>query len=158
MNRTGKYTFRVDLAPLVVLTVHDDLSGGDLEEMFASWRDFFARKQRFVAIADIRGAKSMLPAKERARVAEWARSIEPLSLQYSLGTATVVSNALVRGTLTAIDWIHRPKVPQVHIPTLLGACEWCIERLQGVGIAPTPGIAAYHAGLLHEGTSRKGVG
>jgi hypothetical protein len=158
MNRSGKYTLRLDLAPLIVMTVHDNLSIDDINGLFASWQEILARKQRFAAIADVRAAHGMPSAKERAHIADWTKRIEPMSIQYSLGTANVVSSSLVRGAMTAIDWLHKPKVPQMHFSNMVEACAWCIDRLREGGLTPSPGITAYQAGLLHEGAPRKGVG
>ena len=147
---------RLDLAPLVVFTIHGDMSVDDIDAMFASWREVFARKERFVSLSDARGAKSMPSAKERARVAEGIRSIEALSVQYSLGNATIVSSPLLRGAMTAIEWVQKPKVPSAYFGSLIEGCDWCVGRLRGVGLAVTPGIAAFQAGLADKGTRRTG--
>jgi hypothetical protein len=157
MSGPRNFTMRVDLTPLVVVTVHDDLSIEDMDAMFDAFRGILAKKARFVSLADVRGAKRMPSAKERARVAENMRNIEDLSVQFSLGTAMVVSSPLVRGAMTAINWIHKPKVPQAYFDSLIEGCEWCVDRLRGAGLAVTPAIAAYQAGLAEKKATRTGA-
>jgi hypothetical protein len=157
MDQTPKYTMRLDLAPLVVFTIHGDMSLDDIDAMFESWRTVFARKERFVSLSDARGAKSMPSAKERARVAEGIRSIESLSVRYSLGNATIVSSPLIRGALTAIEWIQKPKVASAYFGSMIEGCDWCMGRLSGAGLPTTPGIAAFRAGLVDKGARRTGA-
>jgi hypothetical protein len=157
MDRPGKFTLRLDLAPLVVLTAHDDLSIEDVDAIFDGLRTVLARKQRFVSLADVRKAKRMPSAKERARVAEHLRATESLSAQFSLGSALVITSPLVRGAMTAIDWIFKPKAPQGYFGTMLDGCAWCVERLRGAGLTLTPAIAAYQAGLVEQSAQRTGV-
>lgn len=158
MDGSPKYSMRMDLAPLIVFTIHDTLTLDDIDAMFDSWRTVLGRKERFVSVSDARGAKGMPSAKERARVAECIRSIEAQSMRYSLGNATIVSSPVMRGAMTAIEWIQKPKVPSAYFGTMLEGCDWCIQRLRDAGLPPTPAIAAFQAGLADKGARRSGAG
>ena len=81
MARSSKYTLVTDHAPLIVSTVLEDLDIEETEAMFDDWRRVLGRKERFVALVDVRAVKTMPSAKQRARTAELSKGIEPLSVQ-----------------------------------------------------------------------------
>jgi hypothetical protein len=153
-----KFSLNLDCWPLAVSTLGDDLSDTELEAMFSEWDVAFARKERFVTLNDMRGLKSMPSAKQRARVAEWTRSLERIMVQYSLGYTNVSQSPLVRGALKAIDWLNPPKVPQAHFGTMTAACDWCIGRLRTAGLPITSSINAYRADLVAESAGARGRG
>ncbi len=147
MHRSANYTMSLDLMPLIVTTVYEGYGPDDLEKMFDDWREVFLSKERVVALTDIDRVKTMPDAKQRARTAALSKSIERDSIRYTLGTATVVSNTVARGAMTAIEWINPPKVPQKYAATMLDGCDWCIERLRQAEMPVTPAIAAFRAEL-----------
>jgi len=154
MHTSSSYSFSISLLPLVVSTIYEGYGPADLEPMFEDWREIFARKERFVALCDLTRVKSMPSAKQRARTGELSKSIEADSIRYSLGSAMVVSNAVARGAMTAIDWINPPKVPQTYVGTVLDGCDWCIGRIREVGL-PVPGaIVEYRSDLALGGKER----
>ncbi len=142
-----KFHLSFESWPLAVATFGDDFADADLDAMFSQFAEAFARRERFVTLNDLRPQKSMPSAKQRARVAAWTRTIEPLIAQYSLGYAIVVLSPIARGALTAIDWLNPPKCPQAYFGTMTAACDWCIERLQRCGLPIGPRIGAYRATL-----------
>ena len=153
-----KFSLNLECWPLAVSTLGDDLSDTELETMFSEWDVAFARKERFVTLNDMRGLKSMPSARQRARVAEWTRSLEAAMVQYSLGYTNVSQSPLVRGALKAIDWLNPPKVPQAHFGTMTAACDWCIGRLRTAGLPITSSINAYRADLVAESAGTRGRG
>lgn len=145
-----KFTLNLECWPLAVSTLGDDLSDAELEAMFSEWDAAFTRQERFVTLNDMRGLKSMPSARQRARVADWTRSLEPVMTKHSLGYCNVSQSPLIRGALKAIDWLNPPKVPQAHFGTMTAACDWCIERLRSSGLPITSAINAYRADLVAE--------
>lgn len=143
----SKFCLSFEHWPLAVATFSDGFADDDYDAMFAHFNEAFARRERFVTLNDVRAQKSMPNAKQRARVAEWTRKIEPLIAQYSLGYAIVVLSPIARGALTAIDWLNPPKCPQAYFGTMTAACDWCIDRLRSGGGDIDPRVSAYRASL-----------
>jgi len=142
------FEFSVDAFPLVVCVVRDKMTDDDYHAMFSAWETVTLRKERFVALVDLRMARSPSNPTQRAMIAAWLRKMDGTFAQYSLGSASVVTSALVRGAMTAVNWIHRPKVVQVSFGTMLEACDWCIRRLHEAHIPVTPRIEAYRTRLF----------
>lgn len=153
-----KFSLSLEYWPLAVSTLVDDLSEAELEAMFSEWNAAFARQERFVTLNDMRGLTSMPSARQRARVAEWTKSVEPQMVEYSLGYTNVSTSPLIRGALKAIDWLNPPKVPQSHFGTMTAACDWCIGRLRAAGMPITSSINAYRADLVAESASARSRG
>jgi hypothetical protein len=70
-----------------------------------------------------------------------------LTAEFLLGSAKVIVSPLARGAMTAVQWIHKPKVPELICATMLEACDFCIARLDEARIPLTPAVRAYRAGL-----------
>jgi len=49
--------------------------------------------------------------------------------QFGEVSAIVTDSALVRGAMTAVNWLHRPRVPTTYVATLEDAERWARERL-----------------------------
>lgn len=120
--------------PLVVLTLGSELTDEENTQMFADWSAVLARREKFVAITDARAVRSVGSAKQRKRTADWMRSIDDQVKRYSLGHATVISSALVRGALTALSWLHKGAAPELHAANMLDACDWCVARLRAANV------------------------
>ena len=81
------------------------------------------RKQPFVVIHDARRAARPTP-KQRAFAATQQKRDAEGSRRYLRGTALVVTNALVAGVVTAINWITPPPYPQKIFSSLADAEKW----------------------------------
>src|SRR6185312_5257775 len=100
---------------------------------------------KFVGITDTRRVRDVGSAGQRARVAEWARSVSGVVALYSLGHAVIVSSALVRGALTAIGWVHRSPAPERYVATAREAWDYCLGNLRVAGLAVPAHVAKHHA-------------
>jgi hypothetical protein len=142
-----KKQFSLDHWPIVVVEMGESPTDAEHEAIFRSWEAVFARHEKFVGLTDTRRVRNVGSAKQRARIAEWARSIaEPVS-RYSLGHAIIVDSALVRGALTAIGWVHRSPAPEKYVGTPLAAWDYCIGNLRAAGIE-VPATAVAHRAAL----------
>lgn len=133
--------------PMLVTVFEGTLSDADLSTLFERHRAVLEARRPFVHLGDTRTLRAVPTATQRARIARWQAEIEPLSGQYNVGSALVTPNTLVRGTLTAINWIQRPVTPQYYAPTIEDAYTWCIEQLARVGLADAEPVAAFRATL-----------
>ena len=49
--------------------------------------------------------------------------------QFGEVSAIVTDSALVRGAMTAVNWLHRPRVPTTYVASLDDAERWARARL-----------------------------
>jgi hypothetical protein len=127
--------------PVVLMVCPPELSSGWLEALDAGFAAAFAREQPFAVLADTSRMTSIPSARDRARMAEWASKPAHIELQkrYCVGTATIVQNALMRGTMQAIFWLYTPPAPQNAVRDFDEAWRWCIGKLETRGVdLPSP--------------------
>jgi hypothetical protein len=114
-------TLDISRFPLVVTTIGTTLLADDLEPYLA---DFLTRAVRrgdpFVSIVD---------ADVRARLAAWQKAHDAEGERTNRGIAIITDSALVRGAMTAVNWLHRPHVPTTYVATPEDAERWARARL-----------------------------
>jgi hypothetical protein len=145
-RKTG-IEFETRYFPLIVVTLEEQISEEDYTRLFAQWEAVLARKERFGALTDARRVKERAPPKQRAMIAEWTKKIEPRVMAYSVGHTTVIESAIIRGAMTAVEWLHKPKVPSAYFPTLREGCDFILEKLRENGVPLTDPLRAYRASL-----------
>lgn len=87
------------------------------------------RKSPFVSIVDARKMNRAPSAKVRRMIADWEAQHGDLGTRYNRGVAFVTESALIRGAMTALQWISPPKVPTVYEATMESARLWAGTRL-----------------------------
>jgi hypothetical protein len=128
--------------PLVVATYDGAVTDAEFDEYLKEITEkTFARPTRSVVIVDATRAVRPNPL-QRKRQAEWLKTQEAALKKTNLGTAFVISNALIRGGLTAIFWIAPMPTPTTVVATYAQAEEWAFARLREAGIEPPPPRAA----------------
>jgi hypothetical protein len=132
----GAAEIRIDLFPLVLTFLRGKVSDTDLDPFFLGFEEVYARKSPFVVISDLREVTAVPEAPTRRRIAEWSKAQEARTIQYHLGTVMIVRSAVVRGALTAINWLTRPITPQLVYTDPREGAAWCLEtlRLRGLGV------------------------
>ncbi|NUP11924.1 MAG: hypothetical protein HOW73_38245 [Polyangiaceae bacterium] len=140
---TPPIEFETRYFPLVVVVLHGLPTDSEYQWMFIEWERIYARREKFLALTDARNVTDRAPPKQRAMLADWTRKTEPLLLPYSCGSAIIVESAWVRGALTAIHWLHKPKVPQAYFTKVPEAYDWAASRLTECGVAIPPTMRAY---------------
>ena len=126
--------FAIDAAPLVVITLHDGWSSSDLKWMFERFDELFARRERYVLLFDTGPAHNPPNATERKLISDWTKRTESEVTRFSLGCAVVFKSALIRGSLTALNWVMPQARPLVYVPSAAEGAAWCVERLREAGI------------------------
>jgi hypothetical protein len=149
VNMSG-YLFTTERWPLIVVTLAAAPTDEEHDQLFRDWEGVLARREKFAAITDLRSVRSVGGARQRARIAEWTRSVEQAVARYSLGHATVIKSALVRGALTAISWLHQSPAPQTYVATMLEGCDYCVEKLETHRVPVPETIRHYRAHLAKE--------
>ena len=114
--------------PLVIATFREVPTSEEFET-FVARLDALLARGRHACILDATQA-GPLPAVLRRRQAEWNAQRTLIVIRRSAGVAIVVTNPLVRGTVTAINWLHPPPYPLKLVATRAEAEAWCVERLR----------------------------
>ncbi len=124
--------------PIILIRIPADPDERTLEAFFASYEAVIARGQRFITISDATAVSSRPSPVVRKRIADWTSKIEPKMVALSVGDARVVQNALIRGAMTAIGWLHQHPIEQKWFTTLDEAVAWSLEKLDHAGVAVPP--------------------
>jgi hypothetical protein len=131
------------LFPVITFEVHDNASIEDLEKMFGIFDQAEGRSGMHVTITDASAVRAMPDAKTRRFVAEKQAVADVKFGPRSLGAVIVVDSAIVRGALTAINWIKPVKARQQYVATRLDGMRVCVQWLEAARIAIPNNVRAY---------------
>jgi hypothetical protein len=68
-------------------------------------------------------------ARQRKLFSEHLQRFEPHDVAYNQGSALIVPNAFVRGIVTAVFWLKRPRFPNECFSTRAEAIAWAEQQL-----------------------------
>jgi hypothetical protein len=134
----ARVRFIEDHFPLVLCIGPDLWDDEAVKEMAAGSERLFARGERY-ALVVCSPARSEVGARARKQLADWSGMphVRERTRALCAGSATVARSALQRGALTAILWLWTPAAPHEAVATPEAAVDWCLERLDAVGV-PLP--------------------
>jgi len=116
--------------PFVVTTIVETMEEAETTEYLDTFlAQVVGRRSPFVSIVDARKMTRAPTAKVRRMIADWETANGELGPRYNRGVAFVTDSALVRGAMTALQWISPPKVPTVYEATMEAALVWARTRL-----------------------------
>ena len=135
--------------PLVIATMPQKVSLDSLHTLEQFYERCFARRERFASVTDTTALRSLPDAVWRKRLADWlnAPAFRERNRLYNVGSATILTWAPVRATLTAIQWLWEPPSPQYYASDMRSAVDWCVERLQAEKVPVSFRLADLHASL-----------
>ena len=84
----------------------------------------------------------------------FGREVEALYGHLVIGSAVVVGSSVVRGALTAINWIKPTRVPQVFTTTRMDALAHCLSWLEQEAVTVPSELRAYRMQLEHSPNAR----
>lgn len=118
----------IDLAlwPIVRCTPYGRPSDEDLDGLFREYERLWRRGERFLTITDLRFSQNV-SGKQRQRIGEWIRENSEAARHCTVGAVVIVESMLVRGALTAINWIAQPEYPTQYAKDWQKAAA-CAER------------------------------
>ena len=135
-----RYEFREDLFPISLLLTRETLQAADVEGIFSHYRGLCRQRVHFVAISDVRAAQKLPDAATCVRFGEESDRLSEELDVWSLGAGIVLDSALIRGALSAIEWLYHPRRPHAYFHDMHGALAWAIQRLESVGAPISPAI------------------
>lgn len=143
------YEFHEDMLPISLLVTRRTLTADDVPGVFEYYRSLCRRKIRFVAVSDVRASLAMPDAKTRQRFAEEAARFATDAATWSLGAIVVVDSPLIRGAMTAIEWLYRPARPTRYFTDFNEAITLAVALLEARGVALTPNIRRFLRDMAH---------
>jgi hypothetical protein len=126
----GKVVFDEKRWPLVYVTWPEGLiDDAEFERAVLYIASLTQRKQPFAVIHDTRKASRPTP-KQRAFAAAQQKADAEDSRKWLHAVAIVVSNPIIAGAITAINWIAPLPYPQKFFSSFTGAEAWVSEKLE----------------------------
>jgi hypothetical protein len=135
---TAGCAMRLDVFPLVIVTMFSEHRVSDLAALFAGFEDLFRQDARYALILDTSILRAAPGAAEREFIANWCIAHREDTARCNVATSVLGANALVRGAITAVGWLAPFPGPLHHASGLAASLEFCVRRLQKADIALTP--------------------
>lgn len=134
--------------PLVLVTMPSVMQVTDIDYLQASYEHVFAAPTRHALIVDTTTLESTPDAGLRRHMKDFEDSRRPIIREKNIGSAIVLSNAVVRGAFTALRWISPQPAPNKAFSNVRDAARWCVEGIEADGQQVPP--AAYMLAGLSE--------
>jgi len=138
--------FDVSMWPLVQVTMPATIEVADIAYLQESYEYVFAAPTRHALIVDTTTIEKVPDAALRRKMKEFEDGRRPIIRDKNIGSAIVLSNALVRGAYTALRWISPQPAPNKAFSNLRDAARWCIEGIVADG-QEVPAAAYILAGM-----------
>jgi hypothetical protein len=126
--------------PLVFLTFPARVDEVTVTAFFARYNRMLERGRRFVNVTDATLVADRPPATIRKQMADWSRENDERMVRLSCGDARVVRSSIIRGAMTAVIWLHKPKVPQEWFSSMDDAVRWAIGQLDAAEVPIPPEV------------------
>jgi hypothetical protein len=119
--------------PLVRISLRD---GKDERYVWLlqQFETLFARRERYVLMIDSTALSTIPSAPTRHTIGKWQKEHEEDTRKSCVGSAIVISSRLVRGALTAMEWVQRPVIKHHYPATRREALDWCIATVEEAGL------------------------
>lgn len=117
--------------PIVIASLQGTVTDEELTKHLADVvARVLSRREAFVMINDATGLVGVPSAKTRRIIGEWTLRNDEDLVRYGRGAVLVTESPILRGMLTAIQWIAPSRVERIARGTLLEAENWARERLR----------------------------
>ena len=138
--------FNVSMWPLVHVTMPPVIEVADIAYLQESYEHVFAEPTRHALIVDTTTIEKIPDATLRRKMKEFEDSRRPIIRDKNIGSAIVLSNALVRGAYTALRWISPQPAPNKAFSNVREAARWCVRGIEADG-QQVPAAAYILAGI-----------
>jgi hypothetical protein len=137
-------SFNLAPFPLLLVTFEtSECSRAGLSQLFEGFEVQFARKQQYAVIIDASRITQAPDAAWRRELNDWQSAHAAETRRCNVGAALLITSPMVRGVMTAIEWLYPPITPRTYSATMLQAIDWCIGRLRERAIPISPGLRDY---------------
>lgn len=121
--------------PLVIIEFGATYSHDDLMVGCAENAALLARGEHFVTVRDLRELQMVPSSAQRRYFAAWEREHGEAIAENCLGVANVSESRILRGVMTAIQWITPAPTPEVMVPSMERAVDWGAALFRARGLA-----------------------
>lgn len=121
------------LWPLFVTVMPREAGIDDLRTYFASVTRLYERRERFATLVETSDVRSIPGAAERRFIADYQNATIDDIRRYNVFTATVVPSTLVRGAMTALNWLFKPPNEQITVGGFSEGLSVCVDKLRADG-------------------------
>ena len=112
------------------------LNDQGLEVFLERVMSYLRRRDRFACLIDCRGMTIAHTANQRRRIAEWLAEPELQRLSpHAIAIAVLFRSALIRGALTAVNWIKPPPAPVKAFGSVADSAPWLRQRFEEESMA-----------------------
>lgn len=125
--------FDVSMWPLVHVTMPPEMRSADLVYLQECYEHVFAARRRHALIVDTSTLEKIPDATLRRQMKQFEDGRRPIIREKNIGSAIVLSNALVRGAYTALRWISPQPAPNRAFSNVRDAARWCVEGIEADG-------------------------
>lgn len=132
--------------PLVHVTMPSSIDVADITYLQQSYEHVFAAPTRHALIVDTTTIESIPDATLRKKMKDFEDGRRPVIRDKNIGSAIVLSNALVRGAYTALRWISPQPAPNKAFSNVRDAARWCVAGIESDG-QEVPAAAYILAGM-----------
>jgi hypothetical protein len=110
-----------------------------LEVFIERVMSYLRRRDKFACLIDCRGMTMAHTANQRRRLTNWFAEPELQRLSpHAIAMAVLFRSALIRGALTAVNWIKPPPAPVKAFSSVAESAPWLRQRLTEESISLTP--------------------
>jgi hypothetical protein len=106
--------------------------------MLQQFERLFARRQKYVLLIDTTALSTIPSAETRHAIGKWQKAHQAETKAWCAGSAILVSSRLVRGAMTAMNWVNEPVIAQFYPATRREALDWCIKVVDEAGLELSP--------------------
>ncbi len=138
----GKIVVDSSLFPLVIERFGRDVSDDDIENMIRHFQVMMHGGRRYALLVYCEQDANVMTARQRRRVSEWYKACADQVRRINVGTAVVIESPLVRGAMTALNWLIEPVAQQRNVASIHEGIEYCIKSLAAAGIEVPPEVMA----------------
>jgi len=124
--------------PLLISRFPTTWDEGELDAYFAAFVAVHDRGLPFVHISDISLAENMSKAGMRKKAGGFMAAERERSAKLCKGAVQVAPGAVVRGAITAIQWVTLPPYPHAVVASWDEALAWVKERAKDAGLTLPP--------------------
>jgi hypothetical protein len=94
----------------------------------------FARRQQYALLVDTTALSTIPVAATRHAIGKWQKQYEKDTRTWCVGAAIVISSRLVRGALTAMEWVQQPAIKHYYPATRRDGLDWAIKTVDEAGL------------------------
>ncbi len=117
------------------------LNDQGLEVFLERVMSYLRRRDRFACLIDCRGMTIAHTANQRRRIAEWLAEPELQRLSpHAITIAVLFRSALIRGALTAVNWIKLPPAPVKAFGSVADSAPWLRQRFEEQSMTLSPSM------------------